>query len=41
MTKKHDITFFENRLLDFVTTKAPMLKILYCCFFTNKTANQN
>jgi hypothetical protein len=28
MTKKNDTTFFENKLLDFVTAKDPMLEML-------------
>ena len=28
MTKKNDTTFFENKLLDFVTAKDPILEML-------------
>ena len=28
MAKKNDTTFFENKLLDFVTAKDPMLEML-------------
>lgn len=28
MAKKNDTAFFENKLLDFVTTKDPMLEML-------------
>ena len=28
MANKNDTTFFENKLLDFVTAKAPMLEML-------------
>ena len=29
MAKKNDTTFFENKLLDFVTAKDPMLEMPY------------
>ncbi len=30
MDKKNDTTFFENKLLDFVTAKDPMLEMCQC-----------
>ena len=39
MAKKNDTTFFENKLLDFVTAKDPMLEILillYNILYTKK-----